>query len=191
VVLGCSLPVIYLSATLKVWQVSPIVLPAARVPTPALLPQAAIAKTPDTPRSVTRPKREDMAVTMCLVIDNSGSMRGKREAVKAAAFALVKALTPDDDVCIIDFNDEVFGGLPHGEDFTGDVAEMQEALTRIDSRGGKAMRDAVSLSIEVAQTGRHDRRVLVLITEGNDSAGTAASQGERQWRAGLLHWADR
>jgi Ca-activated chloride channel family protein len=111
-----------------------------------------------------------MAVTMCLVIDNSGSMRGKREAVKAAALALVKALKPDDDVCIIDFNDEVFGGLPKNEDFTGDVNEMEEALTRIDSRGGKAMRDALSLSLEVAQTGRHDRRVLVLITEGNDSA---------------------
>jgi beta-lactamase regulating signal transducer with metallopeptidase domain/Mg-chelatase subunit ChlD len=170
ILLGSSLPVIYLSAAVELAQVSPIVLPAARAPMYALPAQAATGSTQNTPRPVTRSRREDTTVTICLVIDNSGSMRGKREAVRAAALALVKASKPDDDVCIIDFNDEVFNGLPKGEDFTGDAAEMEEALTRIDSRGGKAMRDAVSLSMEVAQTGRHDRRALVLITEGNDSA---------------------
>jgi VWFA-related protein len=100
-------------------------------------------------------------------------MRNKREAVKAAALALVKASKPRDEVCIVDFNDEVYFDLPHGEDFTGDIEEMEKALTRIDSRGGKAMREAVRMSIDhVQQTGHGSRKVLVLITEGNDTSST-------------------
>jgi Ca-activated chloride channel family protein len=109
-------------------------------------------------------------MAICIVIDNSGSMRDKRAAVMAAALALVKGSKPDDDVCIIDFNDEVFGGLPQGEDFTADIGEMEAALTHIDSRGGKAMRDAIWLSIEVEQTAHHETRAVVLVTEGNDTA---------------------
>ena len=36
-------------------------------------------------------KREDIPVSMGLVIDNSGSMRDKRQKVEAAAVAMVKA----------------------------------------------------------------------------------------------------
>jgi hypothetical protein len=54
---------------------------------------------------------------------------------------------------------------------------MEAALTHIDSRGGKAMRDAVRMSIDrLAQTDRNRRKVLVLVTEGNDSASTVTQE---------------
>ncbi len=62
-------------------------------------------------------------------------MRDKRAGAEAAALALVKASRPRDEVCVVDFNDEVYYDLPHGEDFTSDIKEMEEALTHIDSRG--------------------------------------------------------
>jgi hypothetical protein len=40
-------------------------------------------------------KREDIPVSMGLIIDNSGSMRDKRQKVEAAALGLVKASNPD------------------------------------------------------------------------------------------------
>ena len=52
--------------------------------------------------------------------------------------ALVKASNPDDEVFVVNFNDEAFLDLPHGKEFTNDIQEMEEALTRIDSRGGTA-----------------------------------------------------
>jgi VWFA-related protein len=114
---------------------------------------------------------------MCILIDNSGSMRTKRAAVKAATLALMKASQPHDRVCIVDFNDEVFSGLPDGEDFTSDIGEMEAALTHIDSRGGKAMRDAVRVSIDrLARTVPGRRKVIVLVTEGNDSASMATQE---------------
>ncbi len=116
-------------------------------------------------------KREDVPVSMGLIIDNSGSMRDKRAKVEAAALALVKASNPDDEVFIVNFNDEAFLDNPHGKDFTSDIQEMEEALTRIDSRGGTAMRDAIRMSIDhVKEKAHKDKKVLVVVTDGNDNS---------------------
>ena len=116
-------------------------------------------------------KREDVPVSMGLIIDNSGSMRDKRAKVEAAALALVKASNPDDEVFIVNFNDEAFLDNPHGKDFTSDIKEMEDALTRIDSRGGTAMRDAIRMSIDhVKEKSHKDKKVLVVVTDGNDNS---------------------
>src|SRR5437762_9438300 len=86
----------------------------------------------DAPQPIQRFKREDVPVSLGLIIDNSGSMRDKRAKVAAAAIALVKDSNPEDEVFVVNFNDEAFLDLPHGRDFTNDVKEMEEALTRID-----------------------------------------------------------
>ncbi len=116
-------------------------------------------------------KREDVPVSMGLIIDNSGSMRDKRAKVEAAALALVKASNPQDEVFVVNFNDEAFLDNPHGKDFTSDIKEMEEALTRIDSRGGTAMRDAIRMSIDHLKEKAHkDKKVLVVVTDGNDNS---------------------
>jgi len=116
-------------------------------------------------------KREDVPVSMGLIIDNSGSMRDKRAKVEAAALALVKASNPEDEVFIVNFNDEAFLDNPHGKDFTSDIKEMEDALTRIDSRGGTAMRDAIRMSIDhVKEKAHKDKKVLVVVTDGNDNS---------------------
>ena len=115
--------------------------------------------------------REDVPVSMGLIIDNSGSMRDKRAKVAAAALALVKASNKEDEVFVVNFNDEAFLDLPHGKDFTNNVDEMEEALTRIDSRGGTAMRDAIRMSIDhIKEKGHRDKKVLVVVTDGNDNS---------------------
>ncbi len=116
-------------------------------------------------------KREDVPVSMGLIVDNSGSMRDKRTKVEAAALGLVKASNPQDEVFVVNFNDEAFLDLPHGKDFTNNVKEMEEALTRIDSRGGTAMRDAIRMSIDHLKEKAHkDKKVLVVVTDGNDNS---------------------
>ena len=116
-------------------------------------------------------KREDVPVSMGLIVDNSGSMRDKRAKVEAAALALVKDSNQQDEVFVVNFNDEAFNDLPHGKDFTSDIKEMEEALTRIDSRGGTAMRDAIRMSIDHEKEKAHrDKKVLVVVTDGNDNS---------------------
>ena len=62
-------------------------------------------------------KREDVPVSMGLIVDNSGSMRDKRKKVETAALALVKASNPDDEVFVVNFNDDAYLDLPQREGF--------------------------------------------------------------------------
>lgn len=112
-------------------------------------------------------RREDVPVSMGLVIDNSGSMRDKRRKVEAAAIRLVKASNPQDEVFIVNFNDDAYLDV----DFTSDIQQMEEGIARIDSRGGTAMRDAIVLSVDhLREKGKHDKKALFVVTDGNDNA---------------------
>ena len=66
-------------------------------------------------------RREDVPVSMGLIIDNSGSMRDKRARVEAAAATLAKDSNPQDEVFVVNFNDEAFLDNPHGKEFTSDI----------------------------------------------------------------------
>lgn len=102
-----------------------------------------------------------------ILVDNSGSMQDKTERARAIAVALVNGLGPDAEVRVRHFDDEAFGGT---RDFTRDREVLRAALARIDSRGGKAMRDAIGGAIEEFASVRHDRKTIVLITEGFDTS---------------------
>ncbi len=116
-------------------------------------------------------KREDVPVSLGLIVDNSGSMREKRAKVEAAALGLARASNHEDEVFVVNFNDEAFLDLPHGKEFTNDIKELEEALTRIDSRGGTAMRDAIRMSIDhLKEKGKKEKKVLVVVTDGNDNS---------------------
>lgn len=112
-------------------------------------------------------KREDIPVSLGIIVDNSGSMRGeKRERVEHAVIQLVKASNRQDEVFIVNFNDDAYLDVP----FTNDIHKMEEGIARIDSKGGTAMRDAVSMSIDyLKQEGKIDKKVLLIVTDGNDT----------------------
>jgi Ca-activated chloride channel homolog len=111
-------------------------------------------------------RREDVPVSMGVIIDNSGSMRGKQAKVAAAALDLIKASNPQDEVFVVNFNDDYYVD----QDFTNDIKKLQEALDRYETRGGTAMRDALDASIlHMRQKAKRDKRVLVVITDGNDN----------------------
>jgi len=119
------------------------------------------------PQQVKLFKREDIPVSMGLIIDNSGSMRDKRQKVAAAAVALVKASNPDDEAFVVNFNDDPYLDC----DFTNQVPKLEQALSKIDSRGGTAMRDAIRLSIDhMKEKAKKDKKVILVVTDGNDNA---------------------
>ena len=112
--------------------------------------------------------RDDVPVTMGLVIDNSGSMREKRAQVNAAALTFVKTSNPQDEAFVVNFNDEFY--LDTEDDFTSDQQELNQALSRIDARGSTALYDAIVGSLDHLKKGHKDKRVLLVITDGEDDA---------------------
>ncbi len=116
-------------------------------------------------------KQEDVAVSVGILVDNSGSMRDKRLKVNSAAVEFVRASNPEDEVFIVNFNDEAYLDT---NGFTNDIPMMQDALQRIDSRGGTALYDAVQMSLDfLNKKGKNDKRVLLVISDGEDNASRA------------------
>jgi len=109
-------------------------------------------------------KEEDAPVSLGLVIDNSGSMRTKRERVNRAAMTFVKTCNPQDEIFLINFNDQVF----IDQDFTRNTDDLAEVLDTIDTRGGTALYDAIYLSLEHIREGKEDKKALLVISDGED-----------------------
>src|SRR5271155_4462056 len=114
-------------------------------------------------------QHEDIPVSMGILVDNSGSMRDKRQAVNSAALDLVKASNRDDEAFIVNFSDEAY----IDQDFTSDIGKLRDGLGHIDSKGGTALYDAVVASADqLAKGAKRPKQVLLVITDGEDNAST-------------------
>lgn len=116
-------------------------------------------------------RHEDVPVSLGLVIDNSGSMRQLRAQVEAAALAFVRASNPWDEVFVLNFADRGRIDVP----FTSDPRVLESGIARIDAIGGTATRDALLMAEHYLRlNASRDRKVLLLITDGDDNASTAS-----------------
>jgi Ca-activated chloride channel family protein len=118
-------------------------------------------------------RRDDIPVSLGLLIDNSGSMRTLRSAVEAAALALARASNPQDEIFVVNFNDKARVDVP----LTSDPAVLEAGIARVDAIGGTGMRDAVELAqAYLDEHGTRDRKVLLVITDGIDNASVVTSE---------------
>jgi len=118
------------------------------------------------PQTITSFHKEDIPVSMGIVVDNSGSMREKRQKVNAAALNLVRASNPDDEVFVVNFNDEYY----LDQDFTANINKLKEALEKIEARGGTALYDAVVASADKLKEAKREKKVIFVVTDGEDTA---------------------
>lgn len=125
------------------------------------------------PQPVTSFRHEDIPVSIGIVVDNSGSMREKRQKVNAAALNLVRASNPNDEVFVVNFNDEYY----LDQDFTANINKLREALEKIEARGGTALYDAVVASADWLKHAKLEKKVILVVTDGED---TASSQSLEQ-----------
>ena len=124
------------------------------------------------PQTITFFRNDDVPTSLGLVIDNSGSMRSLRPRVEAAALAFVRASNPLDEVFVLNFADTSRIDVP----FTNDVRVLEAGVTRVDAIGGTAMRDALLVAERyLREHATHDRRALLVITDGNDNASTVST----------------
>src|ERR1700733_3998555 len=119
------------------------------------------------PQTITSFRHEDIPVAMGIVIDNSGSMREKRDKVNKAALNLVRSSNPQDQVFVVNFNDEYYLDQP----FTNDINKLREALEKVEARGGTALYDAIVASADyMKKNAKLQKKVLFVVTDGEDNA---------------------
>jgi VWFA-related protein len=117
-------------------------------------------------QTITHFSSERVPVSLGIVLDTSGSMEGEKmiAAKRALDRFLLDLLGPEDEVFLYRFDSTP--ELVHG--WTTDRRKISRELAALSSRGGTAMYDAVSEAIPLAQTGKHRKKALVVISDGQD-----------------------
>jgi len=118
------------------------------------------------PQTISSFRHEDIPVAMGIVIDNSGSMREKRDKVNKAALNLVRSSNSQDQVFVVNFNDEYY----LDQDFTSNINKLREALEKVEARGGTALYDAMLASAHHLKEAKLQKKILFVVTDGEDNA---------------------
>lgn len=121
-------------------------------------------------QQVTSFSHDDLPLTAGIVVDNSGSMGRKRDEVIAAALAFARSSNPLDQIFVVNFNDRVSFGLPPGIPFTSRQDQLERALSGIRAIGETSLYDGMAAALDHLQQGSHDKKVLIVISDGGDNA---------------------
>jgi VWFA-related protein len=103
-------------------------------------------------------------------------MQPRRNAVIAAGMAFAASSHPEDEMFTLNFNERVWPGLPDGQPFTTDHAELHAALLRSGSRGKTALFDAIHAGLRQLDAGVKPRKVLIVVSDGGDNASRVSYQ---------------
>ena len=120
------------------------------------------------PREITHFTSERVPVSLGIVLDTSGSMEGEKmlAARQALQRFLFDLLGPDDEFFLYRFDsrpERVSG-------WTTDRQGLAAELRRIQPRGATTLYDAIAEAVPLAATGRHRKKALLIISDGNDTS---------------------
>ena len=110
----------------------------------------------------------DVPVSMGILLDTSGSMERKIRTAIEAVERFTRRIHENDDIFLISFS----GRPVLRQDFTDDRDKLSQSLRHINATGGTALYDALNEGIAKIRSGRHDKRAILLITDGQDTAST-------------------
>lgn len=135
------------------------------------LPQSAFQVVEDgRTQEITFFSNVDVPVAVGLVIDNSGSMIARRDMVVAGVKAFADSSHPEDELFTVVFNENVRFGLPDTIRFTQNPVQVQASLHRFPPGGLTALHDAVIAGLEQLYEATHQKRVLIVLSDGDDNA---------------------
>lgn len=130
------------------------------------------------PVEITQFDNERVPVSLGIALDTSGSMDGRKmEAARNALDRfLYDLLGPDDEFFLyrFDYTPVLL------QDWTTSPDRLSRAIRDIRPRGGTALYDAVAESVPRVGEGRHRKKALLIISDGND---TNSETDDRDLRA--------
>jgi Ca-activated chloride channel family protein len=119
------------------------------------------------PQTITHFSNERVPVSLGIVLDTSGSMTpDKMSAARSAIDRFIyDLLGPDDELFFMEF-----ANRPDlAQEWTTDRRAISRAVARVTAGGGTAMYDAIADAVPLASSGRHSKKALVVISDGNDT----------------------
>jgi Ca-activated chloride channel homolog len=110
----------------------------------------------------------DLPLTIALLVDTSGSIRDKLRFEEEAAIEFFYSTLKrgKDRACVISFD----SGVDLLQDFTDDPEKLADKVRQIRAGGGTALYDALYLGVTKQLAGQSGRRIVILITDGDDNS---------------------
>jgi VWFA-related protein len=120
----------------------------------------------------------DVPVSVGILLDTSSSMTTKMRTATEAVDRFINYIHPEDDIFLMTFaRDTVIE-----QDFTNDRKKLSRAMNSLHVSGGTVLYDALKEAIDKVRTGRHDKRAILVISDGMD-AGSRRTNLESLLRA--------
>jgi VWFA-related protein len=131
----------------------------------------------DVRQTITHFSAERVPVSLGVLVDTSGSMAGEKLlSARAALTRLFNLMEPEDEIFLYEFSD-----VPSlAQNWTSDRELLGRAVRRLNPRGGTAMYDAVAEALPIVETGKHRKKALVVISDGNDTASAVGIRSLKQ-----------
>jgi Ca-activated chloride channel family protein len=130
---------------------------------------------------------ENEPVSLGLIVDTSGSMRGKIDHARQALRRFVDTIHREDEVFVEEFSSQPM----LLQDFTDSRLLLGQAISLLRPVGGTALYDAVLDGLRRVKRGRHQKKALIVISDGLDTA-SLSSLGQvigAAQRSGVLIYA--
>ena len=112
---------------------------------------------------------KNVPVSVGILLDTSASMDRKIRTAIEAVDRFIRRIHQEDEIFLM-----TFAGQPVlRQDFTDDRDKLSQSLRRIFPTGGTALYDAVADSVVKIHSSHHDKRAILVITDGEDTASAA------------------
>jgi VWFA-related protein len=112
---------------------------------------------------------QNVPVSIGVLLDTSGSMDRKIRTAVEAVERFSRRVQQNDEIFLISFS----GRPVLRQDFTDDRDKLSQALRSVNATGGTALYDALDEGLKKIRSGRHNKRAILVITDGQDTASTA------------------
>lgn len=109
---------------------------------------------------------EDAPVTLGIIYDVSGSMSDLTSRSFLALRRLFETSHPEDEYFIIAFNDRA----KLVQDFTTSPSAIMSRVIFVKAKGSTALFDGVYLGLEKARQGKHQKKALLIISDGEENS---------------------
>ena len=120
------------------------------------------------PQDITQFSNERVPVSLGILLDSSGSMASSDKmayARDAIDRFINELLDKDDELFFVDFSTRA----RLDQDWTTDRRAITRAVSRVTPNGGTAMYDAIADALPIAASGHHQKKALLVISDGNDT----------------------